>query len=193
MNALKVGSLIRKLRQEKGLSQVQLENKLSVSPKTISKWENGRGCPDTSLWSSLAEELDIDIKSILDGKVIIKEDDIGKLTRSNFYICPSCKNIVFSTSLVDPICCSKHLSKEKLKKPSFNIDYRTIDGGIYLEIDHPMTKDNYILFVGLIKDDSSFVKRLYPEQEASLILPELKRSDLFIYSTGQGLVKYKIK
>ena len=45
----KVGNLILKLREEKGLSQSELGFKLGVTNKAVSRWENGRGYPDTSL------------------------------------------------------------------------------------------------------------------------------------------------
>ena len=51
MDLEKVGSFIRDKRKEKNLTQLELAEKIFVSEKTISKWETGRGFPDTSLMS----------------------------------------------------------------------------------------------------------------------------------------------
>lgn len=65
----KVGNLIRYLREEKKLSQSQLGEKIGVSNKTISKWENGRGYPDTLILLSLAKELEITVDELLKGEL----------------------------------------------------------------------------------------------------------------------------
>ena len=45
----KVGNLICRLREEKGLSQSELGNMIGVTNKAISRWENGRGYPDVAI------------------------------------------------------------------------------------------------------------------------------------------------
>ena len=52
MDYTKTGRLIRMLRREKGLTQLQLAQKLHVSDKAVSKWERGLGGPDVSLMHS---------------------------------------------------------------------------------------------------------------------------------------------
>ena len=49
MNQVKLGRFIRELRTELNMTQQELADKIEVSDKTISKWENGRGMPDISL------------------------------------------------------------------------------------------------------------------------------------------------
>lgn len=66
----KVGNLISKLREEKGLSQSELGVLLGVTNKAVSKWENGRGYPDTSLLLTLAEVLGISVDELLRGELI---------------------------------------------------------------------------------------------------------------------------
>ena len=41
MDQYVTGEIIRKLREEKKMTQAELAEKLSVSDKTVSKWENG--------------------------------------------------------------------------------------------------------------------------------------------------------
>ena len=68
MDAVKTGALIRKLREEAGLSQKQLAEMINVSAYAVSKWENGRGMPDISLLESLAHALDISIEELVMGE-----------------------------------------------------------------------------------------------------------------------------
>ena len=63
-----IGEFIKQQRKAKGLTQVELAEKLLVSEKTISKWECGNGFPDTSLILPLCKELDISANELLSGK-----------------------------------------------------------------------------------------------------------------------------
>lgn len=65
----KVGSLIKKIREEKGLSQSELGSILGVTNKAVSRWENGRGYPDTSLLLKLSEILGITVDELLKGEL----------------------------------------------------------------------------------------------------------------------------
>lgn len=70
MNQEKIGDFIAKIRKEKNMTQQNLADKLSVSDKTISKWENGRGMPDLSLISPLCDILEITINELLSGEYL---------------------------------------------------------------------------------------------------------------------------
>ena len=48
MNQIKIGKFISELRKEKKLTQKDLADKLGVTDRAVSKWENGRGMPDIS-------------------------------------------------------------------------------------------------------------------------------------------------
>ena len=49
MNQEKIGKFILDLRKEKNMTQNELADKLGITDRAISKWENGRGMPDLSL------------------------------------------------------------------------------------------------------------------------------------------------
>ena len=68
MNQLIIGQFIAKKRKEKNLTQSELAEKLGVSNKSVSKWENGRCMPDYSIIESLCKELDITIAELMDGE-----------------------------------------------------------------------------------------------------------------------------
>ena len=65
----KIGELLRTLRNEKHLSQEQLAEKLNVSSRSVSRWENGNTMPDISLIIELADFYDIDIRELLNGEM----------------------------------------------------------------------------------------------------------------------------
>ncbi len=73
MNSEKIGKFIAELRKEKGLTQLELGNKLYVTDKAVSKWERGLSFPDISLLEKLASELDVTIEEILLGHRKVKE------------------------------------------------------------------------------------------------------------------------
>ena len=107
MDCMKVGKLILQLRTEKGLTQKQVADQLNISNKTISKWECGLGCPDVSLWEELANVLGADILKLLQGELNPNRPDVGKMDRVQFYVCPTCGNILTSTGAASIACCGR--------------------------------------------------------------------------------------
>ena len=69
MDPSKTGRLIAKQRRMQNLTQEQLAQRIGVSNKTISKWENGKGMPDYALIQPLCEALDIRIGELIEGDV----------------------------------------------------------------------------------------------------------------------------
>lgn len=74
MNQEKIGRFIAECRKENKLTQEQLAEKLGVTDRAISKWENGRGMPDLSLMKPLCKELGITVNDLLSGEKIDKKD-----------------------------------------------------------------------------------------------------------------------
>ncbi|MBE6139515.1 MAG: helix-turn-helix domain-containing protein [Firmicutes bacterium] len=79
MDQIKIGKFIAALRKEKGYTQEQLAEKLSVSNKSISRWENGNTMPDLSLIPKLCEILNISINEFLSGERIDNSEYQKKL------------------------------------------------------------------------------------------------------------------
>lgn len=73
MNQILIGKYIAKKRKEKNLTQAQLAERLNVSNKTISKWENGNCMPDYSVIEILCRELNITISELMNGEDAKKE------------------------------------------------------------------------------------------------------------------------
>lgn len=73
MNTQDFGKFISELRKEKGLTQLQLAEKLNVTDKAVSRWETGKNFPDIEIFSDLAKILDVSVSELLEGKRIEKE------------------------------------------------------------------------------------------------------------------------
>lgn len=76
MDYEKIGNFLSSLRKEHNLTQAKLAEKVFVSEKTISKWENGKSLPDTESLPLLCETLNITINELLSGERTSKEDNL---------------------------------------------------------------------------------------------------------------------
>lgn len=75
MDIVKIGYFIRECRKNKNLTQKQLADKLYVEPKTVSKWETGKGLPDVSIMKNLCNELGISLSELFIGDYIKEESN----------------------------------------------------------------------------------------------------------------------
>lgn len=71
---IKIGKFIAALRKEKGLTQEQLGEKLGVTNKTISRWENGNYTPDVEMLALLSKEFGVSINELISGERLLAED-----------------------------------------------------------------------------------------------------------------------
>ena len=78
MNQFKIGKFIAECRKEKGLTQMQLSEKLGITDKAVSKWERGITMPDTSIMLELCDILGISVNELLNGEKINMENNDQK-------------------------------------------------------------------------------------------------------------------
>ena len=74
MNQENIGKFIAELRKEKNMTQQELADKLMITDRAISHWENGRRLPDLSLISLVANELDVSVAELLNGRKLNKKE-----------------------------------------------------------------------------------------------------------------------
>lgn len=193
MDNLKIGKLIYQLRKEKGLTQRQLAEQLNISNKTISKWECGNGAPDVSLWEELSGVLGADVLKLLQGELHPNRQDVGKIDRIRFYVCPNCGNILTSTGKANISCCGRRLSPLSAEQEvtEHKIFVEEMDTDYYVTIRHEMCKEHYICFVAYVYDDRVWFQRLYPEQSPAFRMPVIRGGgNLYLYCVKHGLFKY---
>ena len=60
-----LGMMIAELRKEKGMTQLELAEKMGVTDKAVSKWERDLSCPDINSLPNLAEILGVSVDELI--------------------------------------------------------------------------------------------------------------------------------
>lgn len=89
MDNIQIGRLIYDKRKELGLTQAELADRLQITNKAVSKWENGDGMPDVNLLAPLAQELGLTVDELLNGQEKPHIDESQNITeKTDTYISP---------------------------------------------------------------------------------------------------------
>ena len=159
------GSLIKKLRESKKMTQEELAQKVCVSDKTISKWETGRGFPDIGLVEPLAKALGISVIELLSGVDIRNRNRSFDMNKCKFYVCPICGNVIQTTGEAVISCCGITLPplEAEAMDEEHTIKLEVVEDEYYVTLDHSMTKTHYITFLAAVSDQGIQLVKLYPE------------------------------
>lgn len=82
MDQIKIGKFIAECRRKTGLTQMQLGEMLGITDRAVSKWENGRSLPDSSIMLELCRILEITVNDLLCGEVITVDNYKEKLEKN---------------------------------------------------------------------------------------------------------------
>lgn len=82
MDTIKIGKFLAELRKERGLTQEKLAEKLGISNKTVSRWENGNYMPPVEMLMELSELYGVSINEILSGKRL-ERTEVEKAAEEN--------------------------------------------------------------------------------------------------------------
>jgi len=114
MDHIKVGQFIAECRKKKDLTQAQLAEKLNITDRAISKWENGKAMPDSALMIDLCDILGINVNELLCGEVSDQEQRNEQLEELIFQMAKNEERyhkrlrhsacVIVATSLVALIC-----------------------------------------------------------------------------------------
>ena len=74
MNQIKIGRFIATCRKKNNLTQMQLAQRLGITDRAISKWENGKSMPDSAIMLDLCKELKITVNDLLSGEVVTMDN-----------------------------------------------------------------------------------------------------------------------
>lgn len=190
MDCAKMGALIRKLRTEKKLTQAALAETLTLSPKTVSKWERGLGCPDISLLPTLSCVLGVDLSRLLEGELSTNQTVGGNMKKTRYFVCPDCGSISLSTGNTEISCCGRRLEALEMRKaaPDEKLHVEIVEDEWFISSDHPMEKDNYISFVAFQTGDKVELIKQYPEWNLQLRLKKRGHGQLIWFCRGEGLL-----
>lgn len=104
MNQEKIGKFITECRKTKKLTQEQLAEKLGVTSKSISRWENGNTMPDYALLKDLCNELDINVNEFLSGEKIKESDYMNKAEENFIYLKKKVDRTIQLLKIVTYVC-----------------------------------------------------------------------------------------
>ena len=106
MDQEKIGRFIAELRKEKNMTQQELADKLRVTDRAISHWENGRRLPDISLLKELAAFFNVTIDEIISGKRMTEDEQKELLNDSIIEIYTSRKKVESLQILTELLICA---------------------------------------------------------------------------------------
>ena len=199
------GSVIKRLREKKGLTQEELAEKIFVTSKAVSKWECGRGFPDISLLEGLGRALDVSVIELLSGDCVQNKNRSSNMTKSLVYVCPVCGNVILATGEAVVSCCGITLPPQEPEDSEVNLDeaesgignehkinIEIVEDEYFVSLSHPMTKDHYISFIAAVGAGGVQFVKLYPEQnaEARFKIDGVKK--ILAYCNRHGLFEEKI-
>ena len=189
MNQYVTGEVIKEMRKQKHMTQLQLADHLGVTDKTVSKWENGKGYPDIALLEPIADAFQISVTELISGNRIKNENVSANMLRSKFYVCPICGNAVHAMGDAVIQCHGVQLLPEAAENSDENhmIFIERIEDEYYVRIDHEMTKLHYISFIAATSTDSIQMVKLYPEGNAEAYFKVSGIKKIFFYCNKDGL------
>lgn len=120
-----------------------------------------------------------------------------------FYICPICGNQIelIKDSGVPVVCCGKNMEMLKPNTTDASVEkhvpvYEFVEDEIVVrvgEVEHPMTKEHYIMWIALVSDNRITRVTLYPEQETTTRFKYVPNSTIYAYCNIHGLWKADVK
>ena len=187
-------TVIRRLREEKQLSQVQLAERLNVSAKAISKWETGKGYPDITMIEPLALALGISSMELLSGSCVVNRNRSANMLRCKLYLCPLCGNVISSVGEAVVSCCGITLPALEAEpaEEEHRLQIERVEDEYYVTLEHPMEKSHYISFLAAFADDSVQIVKLYPEGPAQARFKINRTRKILACCNRHGLFETKL-
>ena len=198
MNQYVTGATIKRLREKQNITQARLAEMLGVSDKAVSKWETGRGFPDISFLEPLSALLKVSAIELLSGNEIINQNKNANLTKSQFYVCPVCGNVLYSVGTALVSCCGIQLPPLEIEADEdsgamHGISMEHIEDEYFVSVNHEMSKTHYISWLAMVTCNSVEVVKLYPEQNAEARFKIKGMAMILAYCNRHGLFEAKRK
>ena len=194
MNRYVTGGVIKRLREEKKLTQAALAEKLHVGDKAVSKWETGKGYPDITLIEPLAAALGVSVMELLSGETVQNRNRAFNMKRSVFYVCPACGNVLVAAGEAAVCCCGIPLLPAEAESPDAElaVSVECVEDEYYVTAAHEMSKSHYLSFFAAVGDNGVEMVKLYPEGSAEARFKRGRTRYLFCYCNRHGLFKISL-
>ena len=195
MNQYVTGAMIRRLREEKGLTQEELAARLHVTGKAVSKWETGQGLPDITLLEPIAKALDISMIELFSGENVINRNRASNLLRSVLYVCPVCGNGILSLGQAVVSCCGITLPPQQPEEldGEHPIHVAFSDGEYYVTVEHPMEKEHFITCIAAVSDHAFQFVKTFPEGSAEARFRTERVKWIYAYCNRHGMFRVDVK
>ncbi len=194
MNTYITGATVKKLREAKGITQLQLAEKIGVTAKAVSKWETAKGLPDISLIEPLSQALGVSVMELMSGETVINRNASSNLLISKFYVCPVCGNVIHTTGEALISCCGITLPPLEAEETDgeHNINIENVEDEKFITVNHEMSKKHFISFVAYVTTDKVQFVKLYPEGNAETRMQFRGRGYLYIFCNRHGLMRKRV-
>ena len=194
MNTYITGQTIKRLREEKKMTQAELAEIVGVSDKAVSKWETSKGLPDITLIEGIAQALGVSVMELMSGETVINKNTSSNILFSKFYVCPVCGNVIHTTGAAVISCCGITLPPLEAEETDENhkISIENVEDEKYITVAHDMTKSHYISFIAYVTCDTVRFQKLYPEGNAETRMQFRGRGYLYICCNRHGLMRIKV-
>lgn len=187
MDENKTGVFISALRKEKELTQAQLAEKLNVTDKDVSRWETGKGMPDSSLLVPLANILGVTVNELLTGEKIPEETFAQK----------SDVNLVNSVQETEKAISQRNFIKRLLAFTAivFTLSVSLLTAAIYL-MSTSIYKAAYLyddegFHSGILYGNDSYVYWLDTD-DTYLATGAIEKTDMYPYCLVEGVLREKV-
>lgn len=187
MNENKTGAFISTLRKEKELTQAQLAEKLNITDKAVSRWETGKGMPDSSLLVPLANILGITVNELLLGEKIPEETFAQK----------SEDNLIASVQETEKVISQRNFAKRLLVVTAivFTLSVSLLTTAIYLMstsiYEATYSYDDEGFHDGILYGNDSYVQWGYVA-DIYLETGVIEKPDMHPYELVEGVLREKI-
>ena len=121
----------------------------------------------------------------------------------SFYKCLTCGNIieVIDGDINNITCCCKPMEKLIANSVDASFEkhvpsYEKVEDEIVVkvgEVEHPMEKDHYIMWIALVSENRITKVKLYPEQATTTRFPYIPKSTIYAYCNKHGLWKKDVE
>lgn len=194
MDQYVTGGMIRRLREEKGMTQAELAERLNVSDKAISKWETGKGYPDITLIEPIAAALGVSVIELMAGSSVINRNRAFNMLRTSFYVCPICGNVLVGTGEAVISCCGLTLQPQEAENPdaAHEAVVDPVEDEYFVSVPHDMTKAHCISFIAGVSDEGVQLIKLYPEGNAECRLRRSRTRYICWYCNHHGLFRMRV-
>ncbi len=191
MNQYITGAMIKRLREERKISQTGLAEAIGVSDKAVSRWETGRGYPDITLIEPLAAALGVSVIELFSGDDVVNTNKASKMLKMKLYVCPVCGNLIQAAGEAVISCCGITLPPLEAEPAddSHKVRIERVEDEYYLSVGHGMEKDHFISFITAVRDDGFETVKLYPEGNAEARFRIRGTRYFYIYCNRHGLFR----